>query len=332
MKTFFLSMAGALAAMFIFILLMFSFLMVLIIGASSSKPERPDAIVLSLDLNAELTDQAPTGGFAALSGTPGFIDLLTKLKAAETDEHVKGLFIRGAFIGTGSSRAEELRQAIQSFRDQGKFVIAHSQGTLGVSGPSAYWSISAADEIWMQPGSDLVVPGLTFETEFFKGLFEKIDVTPEIYPFYEYKNAPNSYSKTAYTEPHREALAALADSVWTTAMGDIAADRGLTVQALRSALESGPVPADTAISLKLLDKTGYPEEAADAALEKAGDDATLIDLASYTAPSPSLRAPQIAIVGGEGAVVTGGGDSDSPFSSPAGFASDNIARAILDAG
>ena len=105
MKTFFLSMAGALAAMFIFIFLMFSFLMLLIVGASSSKPERPDAVVLSLDLNSEISDQAPTGGFAALSGTPGFIDLLTKLKAAETDDHVKGLFIRGAFIGTGSARA-----------------------------------------------------------------------------------------------------------------------------------------------------------------------------------------------------------------------------------
>ena len=55
MKTFFLSMAGALAAMFIFIFLMFSFLMLLIVGASSSKPERPDSVVLSLDLNTELS-------------------------------------------------------------------------------------------------------------------------------------------------------------------------------------------------------------------------------------------------------------------------------------
>ena len=332
MKTFFLSMAGALAAMFIFILLMFGFLMMLIMGAASSAPERPDNVVLSLDLNAEMTDQAPTGGFAALSSSPGFIDLLTKLKAAESDEHVKGLFIRGAFIGTGSSRAEELRQALHSFRDSGKFVIAHSQGTLGVRGPSAYWSIAAADEIWMQPGSDLVVPGLTFETEFFKGLFEKIDVTPEIYPFYEYKNAPNSYKETSYTEPHKEALLTLAESVWSTGIDAIAEDRGLKAADVRTALASGPLPAETAISMKLLDKTGYPEEASAAALERAGEDAELVDLAYYDAPAPGLRAPQIAVVGGEGAVVTGGGESDSPFSSPPGFASDTIARAILDAG
>ena len=332
MKTFFLSMAGALAAMFIFILLMFGFLMMLIMGAASSAPERPDNVVLSLDLNAEMTDQAPTGGLAALSSSPGFIDLLTKLKAAESDEHVKGLFIRGAFIGTGSSRAEELRQALHSFRDSGKFVIAHSQGTLGVRGPSAYWSIAAADEIWMQPGSDLVVPGLTFETEFFKGLFEKIDVTPEIYPFYEYKNAPNSYKETSYTEPHKEALLTLAESVWSTGIDAIAEDRGLKAADVRTALESGPLPAETAISMKLLDKTGYPEEASAAALERAGKDAELVELAYYDAPAPGLRAPQIAVVGGEGAVVTGGGESDSPFSSPPGFASDTIARAILDAG
>ena len=332
MKTFFLSMAGALAAMFIFIFLIFSFFMMLIIGASSSKPERPDAVVLSFDLNTELTDQAPSGGFAAISGAPGFIDLLTRLKAAETDDSVKGLFIRGAFVGTGSTRAEELRQAIHSFRDSGKFVIAHSQGTLGLGGASAYWSISAADEIWMQPGADLVVPGLTFETEFFKGLFDKIDVIPEVYPFYEYKNAPNSYNETAYTDPHREAMKALAESLWDTSLADIASDRGLSVANVRETLEGGMIPAEKAVELKLLDQTGYPEEASDAALEKGGKGAQMVDLLAYTAPAPSLRAPQIAVVGGEGAVVTGGAESDSPFAAPAGFASDNIARAILDAG
>ena len=39
----------------------------------------------------------------------------------------------------------------------------------------------------------------------------------------------------------------------------------------------------------------------------------------------------IAIVGGEGAVVTGGSNSDSLFSDPPAFASDIVARAILDA-
>ncbi len=332
MKTFFLSMAGAFTAMLAFILLMVAFVFILIAGATSSAPPTPDNVVLSLDLNMEFSDQSPVGGLAAFSQTPGFIDLLTKLKAAESDHSVKGVYVRGAMIGVGSARAEELRKAFHSFRDSGKFIIAHTQGTYGMSGPSALRSLTAADEIWIQPGTDLFATGVTFETEFLKGLFDKIDVESEIYPFYEYKNAPNSYNEAAYTEPHREAMTALAESIWKVSLSDIAEDRGLSVESVRSALESGPKTAQEAVDLKIMDKLGWPEEAEEAAKERAGKNSEIIELAFYTPPSINFKAPLIAVVGGEGPIVTGGSESGSPFSSPPGFASDAIARAILDAG
>ena len=332
MRTFLLSMAGALAAMVIFLVLIVMFFVSVIISAASTAPDTPDNIVLSLDLNTEYSDQAPTSGLAAFSATPGFTDLLTKLKAAETDKSVKGIYLRGATVGVGSSRAEELREAILSFRNSGKFVIAHTQGTFGVGGPSALRSIAPADEIWIQPGTEVFAAGVTFETEFFKGLFDKIDVTPEIYPFYEYKNAPNSYNETGYTEPHREAMTELAQSLWTASLDDIAKDRGLTVEQVKGALESGPKTSAQMVELKLMDKEGYPEQAEASAKEKAGEDAELVDLATYVPPSLPLKAPAIAVVGGEGAVVTGSADSGSPFESAPAFASDTVARAILDAG
>ncbi|MBY9066876.1 signal peptide peptidase SppA [Hyphomonas sp. WL0036] len=333
MKTFLLSMAGAFTAMILFIFVSFVGLMLLIMAAAGSKPPHPANIVLTMDLNAQYPDQAPATGLAALSGAPGFVDLLVKLKSAESDKSVKGIYLRGADYGFGTSRAEELREALKSFQASGKFVIAHSQGMFGASGPSAYHSISTADEIWMQPGTDLMVTGVTFETEFLKGLFDKIDLQPQIYPFYEYKNAPNSYNETGYTEPHREAMEALANSIWSTALDEIAEDRDIGAGQLRTILESGPKPAAEALELKLVDKLGWPEDAEEAAKERGGGDkAELIDLASYVSPAKyNSKAPLIAVVGGEGAIVTGGGGSDSPFSSPPGFASDVVARAILDA-
>jgi len=332
MKTFLLSMAGALVAMIIFLVLMVVFFASIVASAASSGPKTPDNVVLSLDLNQEFPDQAPSSGLAAFSGSPGFIDLLTKLKAAETDDTVKGLYIRGALVTVGSSRAEELREAIHSFRDSGKFVIAHTQGTFGATGPSALRAIEAADEVWIQPGTEVFAAGVSFETEFLKGLFDKIDVTPEIYPFYEYKNAPNSYNETHYTEPHREAMTQLAESLWNASLDDIAADRGLTKEAVKAALESGPKTAEQVIDLKLMDKEGYPEQAEKAAKDRAGKDAELVELGSYTPPAPPAKAPLIAIVGGEGAVVTGGAENGSPLQEAPGFASDTVARAILDAG
>ncbi len=333
MKTFLLSMAGALVAMLLFVFIGFALLFGLIASAASAKPPRPDNVVLTLDLNMEYPDQAPGSGFAAFAETPGFTDLLVKLQAAGTDDAVKGLYIRGAELGIGTSRAEELRSAIKDFREAGKFVIAHTQGTYGFSGPSSIHSISAAEEIWIQPGTDIVAPGVTFETEFLKGLFDKIGLTPEIYAYYEYKNAPNSYNETAYTESHREALDSLANSIWATALSEIAEDRGLTVTNLRAILEKGPITAEDAITAKLADKLGWPEEAEDAAKERAGEDTELVDLGYYSAPPSKSKgkSPKIAIVGGEGAVVTGGDTGGSPFASAPGFASDVIARAIIDA-
>ncbi len=331
MKTFFLSLLGAFVAILLFFFLIFGFF-ALLIGAASSGEAPPKNVVLTLDLNSEYPDQAPSTGFAALSGQPGFTDILVRLKAAETDKAVKGIYIRGATLGIGSSRAEELRKALHQFRNSGKFVISHTQGTYGMSGPSAYRSISASDEIWIQPGTDLFMTGVVFETQFLKGLFEKIDVTSEIYPFYEYKNAPNSYNEDSYTEPHREALTALADSIWTASLEEIAEDRDINVQTLRTIVESGPQTADDLINKGLMDKMGYPEEAEEAAKERAGKGAVLVDIAGYAAPPAHRKAPLIAIVGGEGAVVTGGGEGGSPFSAPAGFASDTIAAAILEAG
>ncbi len=333
MRTFFLSLAGSLAAMLIFSFLFFGFIFMLVaVAAGSATPKTPDNIVLSLDLNMPLPDQSPTTGFAAFAAQPGFIDIITTLKAAERDDDVKGLYIRGATMGFGSSRAEELRQAIQSFKSSGRFVVAHTQGTYGISGPSALTSITAADEIWIQDGTDLFASGVTFETQFMKGLFDLTDAKSEIYPFFEYKNAPNSYNEAEYTEPHREAMTTLAESIWTTSLEMIAGDRDIPSQTIRAALENGPKTAQQAVELGLVHRTGWPEDAERAALERAGEDAEFVNVGMYIHPSLPVKAPQIAVVGGEGAVVTGGGASGNPFAASQNFASDVIARAILDAG
>ena len=75
-------MAGAFVAMMLFVILGFFMLMGLIFSAASAKPPSPDNVVLSLDLNYAIPDQAPLGGFAAFSSTPGFTDILLRLKAA----------------------------------------------------------------------------------------------------------------------------------------------------------------------------------------------------------------------------------------------------------
>lgn len=329
MKTFLLSLAGAFTALILFIIVggiaLGSF-----IGAATATAPQPDNLVLTIDLREGLPDQAPTSGLAAFSGQPGFMTIITRLKAAETDDSVKGVFIRGSSFGVGSARAEELRAALLGLRENGKFVIAHTQGTFGGSGPSALRSISAADEIWIQPGSDIFATGISLETEFLKGLFDNLSITPEIEAFYEYKNAPNSYQEEGFTEPHREALRELAEDLWAISLRDIALDRNMTVEEVRTVLEAGALSADAFIEAGFADTLGWPEDAQEAAELRAGE-ADLLPVAAYAPPVVRAGAPMIAVVGGQGAIVTGPGEQDL-FSGSSGFSSDFIAASILEAG
>lgn len=334
MKTFFIATGSAILGVVLGTLLLV-FAGGLLLSGFAANVSRPaplaDSMVLELDLRTALPDQAPTSGLNVLLGTPeSFIDTILKIEGAAEDERVKGIFIRGSEFGVGSARSEELRDALKTFQDADKFVVAHIQGSYG-GGPSAYRSIASADEIWIQPGADLIATGVGFETMFLRGLFDNLGVTPDIQGFYEYKSAASTYIETDYTEPHRESLTELASGLWEAALSDIAEDRALSVEFVRTTLESGPLSAEVMIANDLAQETGWPEDARGAALERAGETAELTYIGSYKAPEPAFGAPTIAVVGAQGAVVTGS-SGGSLLSEGQGFASDTIAGALLDAG
>lgn len=341
MKTFFASLGGAVIGSIVGLFLLFFVGMALIQFAindaisSASGPatgqDDGNPIVLTLDLRNGYADQAPTSGPEVLfGGGTGFIDIITKLDAAASDDQVKGLYIRGSEFGIGSSRAEEYRDALKKLQAEGKFIITHSQGTYG-GGPSSYRAIATSDEIWMQPGSDLIASGLALETLFMKGLFDNISVTPEFEALYEFKNAPNTYEEETYTQPHREAMTELAESLWNVSLADIAEDRGVSVAEAQSVLESTPLSAEQLVEVNFVTNLGWPEDAYDTALNRAGDDAISIEIGDYSLPVAKFDAPVIAIVGGQGPIVNGDAGG-SLLQEGSGFASDTIAAAILEAG
>jgi protease IV len=270
-----------------------------------------------------------------------------------------------------SSRAEEIRSAILRLRAADKFVIAHSQGFMA-SGPAAYRAISAADEIWIQPGVDFEMAGISFESLFLGDALRKVNVTPEIEQLYEYKGAVDVYKGNAYSMANAEAMTALAESVWAQSMDDIAADRktalaahaaifsggkpastppGLdearlgplsdalrarftpvgasaaTAPGLRQLLEESPYSSEEAVVLGLADRLGWPEEAAEAAEARAKGE--LVWIGDYVEPKKSSGAV-IAIVGGEGEIITGpGGGGGILDVGSAVFASDRVAADLL---
>src|SRR5262245_40735338 len=142
----------------------------MITAAMTKEPQMPNTVVLSLDLRTPLTDQPSTNPFASLSGgSQSLLDVLQRIEAAKDDDHVRGIYVRAATDTMAAAQAEEIREALKSFRQSGKFVIAHIQGDGVRLSMPGYMAIADSDQVWLQETSEFMPMGLTSETTFFAG-------------------------------------------------------------------------------------------------------------------------------------------------------------------
>lgn len=300
------------------------------VAGARPEPSLPGSgAVLELDLRAERLDSPSRSPFA-FAEPLSVVEIVQTLEHAETDSAVAGIFIRANEFGLAPGMAEEIRDAIADFRDSGKFVITHAQGFEGTS-VTGYFAVSGSDELWLQDTSNFTPAGLASEVLFLGGMFEQFNANPQFEQFFEFKNAANVYTETGFTDAHREATLSYMSSIFDTAIAGISDDRGIAPEALRSVFETAPHSAEEALERDLVDHLGHVVEAREAALARAGSDAEIVTIEAYKAMiNPWGHGPAIALIEGQGAIMTGSGDQ-SPFSTGGGIGSDSMAEAILEA-
>ncbi|HJV42713.1 signal peptide peptidase SppA [Caulobacter sp.] len=336
MKQFFLTVAGVFVGLLLFVVGVPFLLIVMAAGAARPAPT-PAHAVLQLDLRGGLSDQTPRSPFASLGGGgDSVMSIIETLRRAEKDDKVRAILVRLPEGGVAPAAADELRLAFKHFRDVGgKPVYAHSQG-LYPSGmvTSTYMLGASASELWMQPDSSFQAVGISSESMFFKRFFDKYGVKADYEQRYEYKNAVNPYLYSDYTPAHRESTLSWMGSVYRTALVSAAVDRKRDPVQLTRALEDGPYSAQEAQSKGLIDKVGQVSDIQAFALDKAGKGAKLIDFDDYASRSkpPAIKTgPAIAVIGAEGAIVTGTSGGGSPFGGDNNVYSDDVAQAFRNA-
>ncbi len=331
MRHFFGTVFGTIVGIFGFFLVLFLiFAFFGIIGGISSALQPKDSYVLTMDLRQGLRDHS-SGSSLFGSPAPSVVGTARALHSAKDDDSIKGLFIRANEYGMVPASAEEIRLAILDFKSSGKFVITHAQGFEGTS-LTPYHAVSASDEIWMQDTTGFAVAGFRSETEFYGGVFEKIEAQPQFEQFYEYKNAVNTYTQKGFTEAHREAATSYLTSLFDNTVTQMADDRGLSVDRVTSVLLSAPHSAEAALAAKMVDKLGHVEEARNYTRKKAGGDKIKFKPVNGYAPEQNFGSDTIAFIGGQGAVLTGeSADGSNPFSNAISMGGDTVAKAFDNA-
>jgi len=282
---------------------------------------------LALDLREPIDDSAaaPTSIFTPRRAT--VMDVVLGLDAASRDRRVKGMVMRLGNGGISTAEGQEIAGAIARFRGRGKFVIAQATAFFG-AGLGDYLAASAANEIWMQPKSPFSPSGAGGGELFLRGTLDKISAEPQIAKRAEFKSAADMFMEKQMSPADRLQLTALMNSVYETAVSQMAANRHVTRPQVIAALEASPQFAEEARSRHLVDRIGYDDEARAAATVRAGAGAKSVKFTDYVKEAISdLGTANIAIVEAAGEIRDGTAKT-SWVNASSGIASDDLSAAI----
>jgi protease IV len=283
----------------------------------------PGRVTLEIDLDRGVLRAAPDNPMEAFRAinAPTINALSQALREAVTDERVAGLVVHVGTCPLSVALVDEVGAAIRRF-GQHKPTVAYAEsfGEL-TSGMFAYRLATAASTIWLQPSGSVVLGGVHVDMVLLRGGLEKLGLDPQFSQRKEYKTAAETYSASEVSDANREMSGRLASSLVEETVALISERRGLTADAVREILDRGPVSAEEARSLGLVDHLGYRDDVYAEVRSTWGNDATLQYasryIGSFTAKAISRLAmkPTVAVVSVRGGIVSG-----RPVRSPLGGA------------
>ena len=252
-------------------LLLFSFvgfLLLIGIGAAISASDSNVSVVknsvLKVDLNQPIRERSvdnPFSNFGFAGGGDGdalgLIDLKDALKAAKTDDNIKGIYLDSQNPQAGWASIEEVRNALIDFKKSKKFVYAYAE-TMSEKG---YYVASVADKIYLNPVGGMEWNGLNAELTFFKGTLDKLGLKPEIFRVGQFKSAIEPFIREDMSEPNKLQVSSFLNSINDHMVVNIAKTRGLRVDSLNYYADKLIIqePED-ALRTRLVTNVGYQDE------------------------------------------------------------------------
>ena len=279
---------------------------------------------LYLRLEGEVPEQPPSDFGSFLERRPASLrTLMQSLDRAAADPKVRAVVVRVSVLpDSGWGKVQELRDAITRFRKSGKPAYAH----LEVCGNKEYYLATACTKIYAVPTALLEVTGLHSEVMFFRNTLDKLGVEAQFEGVGKYKNAPNQFTETGFTGPHREQMEALLDSVYQQYVAAIATARGKTPEEVQAIVDAGPYEGRDALQAGLVDELLYEDQIEDRLK------AERITPGRYVRSGGGFGLdgrPKVALVYAVGDIASGESQNGPLGSELAG--SDTVAGAIRDA-
>jgi len=245
-------------------------------------------------------------------------DLLSVLNNAAKDDSLSAVYINVSELGMVFSSAFEIANAVKTIRDSGKRVIAYAENF----GNNAYLISSQANTIMVNEYGGVSAFGFSRKREFYKDLYENINLNYHIFVAGDFKSGPEPYTRNSMSEEDKLAWNEFANPLWLKMTAMMEDGRNLpegTIQNYGDSLWDlsieTPEPAQIALNLGLVDMVVTREDLRawmykefpnkDDNPNELPDSISIYDYLSTIEEPKSESNNLIAIVNVEGTIVTG---------------------------
>lgn len=324
MKTFLKMLLAVIAGFIITSILLFVIMLSVLSGmaaAGKKAVDIPEKSVLVMKTGAMIPDRTTSNPLAMLdpvtrsfTQTPGLNEILRDLRKAAEDENIKGILIDNGTMPSGWATADEIRTALEEFKESGKFIYSYSDYIMM---QESYFISSAADAIWLSPASTFNFNGLASEVTFYRDALEKIGVEVQVIRHGKFKGAVEPYMLDHLSDENRAQISEYIGSIWGHVVKTISEARGLPVEKIKQLADS--LAGYDLARMKgagMIDGTLYRDQLEDSIRVAAGIDEG--DKINYVSMSKYSKVPakhssvtgrkKIAVLFAEGNIVMGEGD------------------------
>ena len=278
MKDFLKYTLATIVGIFIASIILF-FLSMGIIGVMISAGDKPVTVqsnsVLYFKVDKPIPDRTSNNPWEnfnyftfTISPRLGLNDILENIDKAKTDGNIKGIFIETGLISPGLTTMEEIRNALISFKESGKFIICYNETILL---QSAYYLASVSDKVYLNPESLMEFFGLRSEIIFYKGALEKLGIDVQIIRHGKFKSYVEPYTLKKMSSENREQILTYVGAIWDHLLKGISKERNISIEKLNEFADLLTIKnSQAALDNNLIDGLKYRDEILDELKELSG--------------------------------------------------------------
>lgn len=281
-------------------------------------PVMPSKAVLTIDMSeitlTEQTQEVPILDMLQSAEAPqplGVLDAVAAINAATFDPAVKYIFLKPDGVTGGPAQMEEIRNALQNFRDHGKAVVSYIENPTN----GGYYLASVSDKIYMTSydGGMNMFCGLSSQLIFLKDALDRLGINVQLIRHGKYKSAGETFVRNSSSKENMQQNEEMVGAMWDSWSSAIAESRGLKKEDIDRMLDEMELvfPKDfleKGLVDELLTQDQLEDKLAMLYMTDSYKDVQSISIQDYamlnTAGNPSGK-NKIAIIYAEGEIVDG---------------------------